>query len=146
MKYSLMSKFRFVLDTNTIVSGVLIPSSIPDLAVQKARKTGRVLFSKTTFDELSQVLFRPKFDKYVSTNVRADFIARLWEESEQVDIVERVTICRDPKDNQFLEVAINGRANYIITGDRDLLILQYFQGLEIITPAQFLETLSKSEY
>lgn len=56
-----MTNLRVVIDTNTLVSGVLIAASVPDLAVQRARALGTLLFSVTTFEELSQVIFRPKF-------------------------------------------------------------------------------------
>ncbi|WP_035990706.1 putative toxin-antitoxin system toxin component, PIN family [Leptolyngbya sp. KIOST-1] len=134
-----MTNLRVVVDTNTLVSGVLIAASVPDLAVQRARALGILLFSTATFDELSQVIFRPKFDRYVSTNVRAEFIARIAETSEQINITEKIVVCRDPKDDQFIEVAINGNADWLITGDQDLLILRSFRGVEIVSPAQFLE-------
>jgi putative PIN family toxin of toxin-antitoxin system len=92
-----------------------------------------------TFAELSQVIFRPKFDRYVSTDIRAEFIARLAETSEQVNIIEKITACRDPKDDQFLDVAVNGKANVLMTGDQDLLVLRSFRGVEIVSPAQFLD-------
>lgn len=133
-----MSDLRFVVDTNTFISSVLIASSVPDLAVQKARRTGILLFSDATFEELSQVISRPKLDRYVAIDTRVEFIARLREETEQVDIQERIVACRDPKDDQFLEVAINGNASCIITGDQDLLVLHPFRNLEIVSPAQFL--------
>ncbi|MDB9482837.1 putative toxin-antitoxin system toxin component, PIN family [Dolichospermum circinale CS-537/05] len=50
--------------------------------------------------------------------------------------------CRDPKDDKFLEVAINGNVTHIITGDKDLLELHSFQGVDIITATQFLEIFS----
>ncbi|MGB5974065.1 MAG: putative toxin-antitoxin system toxin component, PIN family [Nodosilinea sp.] len=115
---------RVVVDTNILVSGILIAASVPDLAIQKARELGILLFSDTTFRELSQVIFRPKFDRYVSIEIRAEFIARLNEASEQVNIREKIAICRDPKDDQFLEMATNGNADWLITGDQDLLVLQ----------------------
>ncbi|NJL48429.1 MAG: putative toxin-antitoxin system toxin component, PIN family [Leptolyngbyaceae cyanobacterium SM2_5_2] len=133
-----MSDLRFVVDTNTFISSVLIASSVPDLAIQKARRTGILLFSDVTFEELSQVILRPKLDRYVAIDPRVEFIARLREEAEQVDIQERIVACRDPKDDQFLEVAINGNASCMITGDQDLLVLHPFRNLEIVSPAQFL--------
>jgi putative PIN family toxin of toxin-antitoxin system len=134
-----MTNLRVVIDTNTLVSGVLIAASVTDLAVQRARSLGTLLFSVATFAELSQVIFRPKFDRYVSTDIRAEFIARLAETSEQVNIIEKITACRDPKDDQFLDVAVNGKANVLMTGDQDLLVLRSFRGVEIVSPAQFLD-------
>ena len=56
----------------------------------------------------------------------------------EIEIVERVTACRDPDDDMFLEVAVNGRATHIVTGDKDLLALHPFRGIPILTPADFL--------
>lgn len=133
-----MSDLRFVVDTNALISSVLIAASVPDLAVQKARQTGILLFSEATFEELSRVILRPKLDRYVALDIRVEFVARLREDAEQVDIQEPIMACRDPKDDKFLEVAINGNANCLITGDQDLLALHPFCNLEIVTPAQFL--------
>ncbi len=133
-----MRDLRFVVDTNALISSVLIAASVPDLAVQKARQTGVLLFSEATFEELSRVILRPKLDRYVALDTRVEFVTRLREDAEQVDIQEPIVACRDPKDDKFLEVAINGNANCLITGDQDLLTLHPFCNLAIVTPAQFL--------
>jgi putative PIN family toxin of toxin-antitoxin system len=62
----------------------------------------------------------------------------LFARAELVTIAERVTVCRDPKDDKFLELAINGRADAIISGDADLLTLDMFRGIPIITPSAFV--------
>ena len=140
-----MNKLRIVIDTNTLVSSILIAASVPDQAFQKARNIGILLFSDATFEELQQVITRPKFDRYVSTAIRVEFLARLWEESEHIETVEVITDCRDPKDNKFLEVAVNGNADYILTGDQDLLILNPFRDIPIVPPAYFLDLTNKYE-
>lgn len=134
-----MDKLRFVIDTNILVSSILINSSIPDLAFKKARELGIILFSDSTFQELEEILTRSKFDKYISISLRIQFIAKLKLETEQIEIEQSIAECRDPKDNKFLETAVNGNATHIITGDKDLLVLHPFQGIAIITPMQFLE-------
>ena len=58
---------------------------------------------------------------------------------EFVTITEAVQACRDPSDDKILELAVNGRADYIITGDDDLLVMNPFRGIPIIRPAEFLE-------
>lgn len=57
-------------------------------------------------------------------------------------ITTHVTVCRDPKDDKFLEVAVNGAATYIITGDNDLPVLHPFRGIPIVTPRTFVDTVS----
>ena len=82
---------------------------------------------------------RPKFDKYVDPEIRSEFIVQLTQQSELVEINESILACRDSKDDKFLEVAVNGKADYLITGDRDLLVLHPFRDVQIITPSAFLE-------
>lgn len=133
-----MNRLKFVIDTNVLVSSILIKQSSADYALKKARSLGIILFSEDTFQELKIILNRPKFDKYVSLETRFEFMAKLKLESKLIDIFERINICRDTKDNMFLEVAVNGQADYLITGDRDLLVLHPFKNIEIVTVNQFL--------
>jgi predicted nucleic acid-binding protein len=58
--------------------------------------------------------------------------------AELVEIKERIAACRDPTDDKFLELAVNGRADLIVSGDADLLALNPFRGIPIITPAMFV--------
>jgi putative PIN family toxin of toxin-antitoxin system len=133
-----MNKLQFVIDTNVLVSSILIKKSSSDATLKKVRNLGNLLFSEATFHELQTTLSRSKFDKYVSLQVRSEFIFRLRLESKLVEIIERVYLCRDEKDNKFLEVAINGKADYLITGDNDLLVLRPFQDVKIMTINEFL--------
>ena len=133
-----MNKLQFVIDTNVLVSSILIKKSSSDAVLKKARSSGNLLFSEVTFQELQTVLSRSKFDRYVSLQVRSEFIFRLRLESELVEILEKVDLCRDEKDNKFLEVAINGKADYLITGDNDLLVLRPFEDVKIMTVNEFL--------
>jgi putative PIN family toxin of toxin-antitoxin system len=107
--------------------------------VKLIRHSGIILISVATIEELQKVMNRPKFDKYVDREIRSEFIAQLTQQSELVDINEPVIACRDSKDDKFLELAVNGKADYLISGDRDLLVLHPFRGIPIITPAVFLE-------
>ncbi|GAB4282299.1 MAG: putative toxin-antitoxin system toxin component, PIN family [Oscillatoriaceae cyanobacterium] len=138
-----MKKLRIILDTNTLVSSILIKSSLPDQAFKAARKIGIILLSNDTSQELQEVLTRTKFDKYILLDVREEFLTKLKLEAEQIFISEIITECRDSKDNKFLEVAVNGNATHIITGDGDLLELHPFRGISILTPRQFLEVIGE---
>jgi hypothetical protein len=133
-----MTKLRFVIDTNILVSSILISSSKPDYALKKIRNIGNILLSETTFQELEEILYRPKFNKYVSLITRIEFISKLKSESNLIKISEKIIVCRDPKDDKFLELAVNGKADFIITGDGDLLVLNPFKNIEIITVNEFL--------
>jgi putative PIN family toxin of toxin-antitoxin system len=129
---------RCVIDTNVFVSAALFSPSVPRQAVSKALRGGLLLFSEHTMDELKEVLFRSKFDRYVSREDRTLFLAQLGTVAELVPIIQLVCECRDPKDDKFLEVALNGRADEIITGDADLLGMHPWRGVEILAPAASL--------
>ncbi len=129
---------RCVVDTNVIVSASVLALSVPRQAVEKVLRHGVLLFSDFTMDELKNVLFRSKFDRYVSREDRALFLAQLSVRAEPVSSIQVVRECRDPKDDKFLEAALNGRADFIITGDPDLLVLHPWRGIGIQSPANFL--------
>jgi putative PIN family toxin of toxin-antitoxin system len=133
------SEFRAVIDTGVAVSAVLLPRSVPRQTFERAAKQGTLLVSEATISELDEVLRRPKFDKYVPEEKRLEFLAALVHKAEEVEIIEQITECRDPKDNKFLELAASGNANYVVTGDQDLLALHPFRGVAIITPQDFHE-------
>ena len=128
---------RLVLDTNVILSGLLFPGSTPRQALLKAQNS-HVLGSDATLLELVQVVGRPRFDRYLERGVRQQLVAEFMSACEVVPILYPIHACRDPKDDKFLEVAVHGRADAIMTGDRDLLDLNPFQGVAIITPAEYL--------
>ncbi|HEV7136219.1 MAG TPA: putative toxin-antitoxin system toxin component, PIN family [Steroidobacteraceae bacterium] len=130
---------RIVADTNSLVSRLLLPESVPARAVRKAISEGQLLISDATLEELAAVLSRPKFDPYVSVEDRQEFIRVLNRVAERVEIISPVKACRDPKDDKFLEVVVNGEADLIMTGDKDLLALHPFRGMEIITPREYVK-------
>ncbi len=130
---------RIVADTNLLVSRLLLPQSLPAQAVRKAVDEGQLLVSDATLGELADVLSRAKFDPYVSLEDRQDFIRVLNRVAERIIVTAPIKACRDPKDDKFLEVALNGEANLILTGDRDLLALHPFRGVDILSPREYLE-------
>ncbi|MDN5936568.1 MAG: putative toxin-antitoxin system toxin component, PIN family [Nitrosospira sp.] len=129
---------RLVIDTNALVSRLLIPESTPGHAVRKAIDEGLVLISEETIRELADVLARPKFDRYVTVRERQEFIRLLGRVAELVPIVRPVKACRDPRDDKFLTLAVNGEAQLIVSGDGDLLDLNPFHGVNIMSPATYL--------
>lgn len=132
------SRLRVVADTNALVSRLLLSQSAPAQAVRKAIDEAQLLASEATLDELASVLSRPKFDRYVTIAERQAFLERLIRIVEIVPIVHTVRACRDPRDDKFLEVAVNGEGGVIITGDRDLLILNPYRDIAILTPTEYL--------
>ncbi len=130
---------RFVFDTNVIISALLFNDSVPGRAFIWALNHGTILVSGALLGELSRVLGRNRFDRYVTREERDEFLGALIRESDLIEITEVVQVCRDPKDDQILELAVNGSATCIVTGDADLLVLNPFRGVEIVTPAEFLK-------
>ena len=135
------SDTRYVFDTNVIVSALLFNTSIPGHAFRRALGEGTILVSRSVVKELNDVLGRDKFDRYVTREARERFLESLIRESELVEITESVQVCRDPKDDRILDLAINGNASLVITGDTDLLVLNPFRSIPIVTPARLLEWL-----
>ena len=134
-----MTVERFVLDTNVLISAALTPAGRPRAIVDAIRDGhGVLLFSDETFGELRTRLHRSRFDRYVSRDARWLFLAQLEAVSEWVSIVRAKLGCRDPGDDMLLETALLGRADCLITGDQDLLVMSPFHGIPILTPAEAL--------
>jgi putative PIN family toxin of toxin-antitoxin system len=133
-----MARARIVVDTNILVSRLLLANSVPAQALRKAVIEARLLVSDATMTELADVLARPKFDAYVSLEDRQQFFRLLGRIAEMVPVVHTIRACRDPRDDKFLELAVNGEADLIVTGDEDLLALHPFRGIPIITPAAYV--------
>jgi putative PIN family toxin of toxin-antitoxin system len=66
-------------------------------------------------------------------------LAKLFARSELVTLTGRLAVCRNPSDDKFLELAANGYADLIVTGDADLLAVNPFREIPIVTPAQFVQ-------
>jgi len=129
---------RVVVDTNVFLSGLLRESSTPGQVAARARRNAIVLVSQATMQELADVLAETKFDRYLTVEQRLQFIRLIASIAEHVPIIHPIRECRDPKDDKFLEVALNGRADVIITGDDDLLQMNSWRGIEILSPSAYL--------
>ena len=127
-----MDADRFVFDTNALVSAACFPRSFGRKALDIATRAGKLLVSSDTLDELRTVLAREKFDRYVHRQDREAFFAEVCASAELVTILQSVRVCRDPKDDKFLEVTVAGGASMIITRDKDLLTLDPWRGIRIV--------------
>jgi putative PIN family toxin of toxin-antitoxin system len=136
------AELRVVVDTNVLISQLLRPQSQPSEAVRLVLRKGVLLTSAEHLRELFDVVMRPKFDAYVAADVRLVQIRRLAALAEPVPIVRRVRLCRDAKDDMLLEIAANGGASHLVNGDSDLLGLDPFEGVRIVTPSDFLRLTS----
>ena len=132
-----MARERIVLDNNVLVSGLLLPDSILGQVFKRAG-TCDILVSEATLNDLADVLSRKKFDRYVCLRDRQEFLRLLSRVAEIVTTAHAIRVCRDPKDNMLLEVAVNGSAQALVTVDRDLVSLNPFRGVVIVTPSKYI--------
>ena len=128
---------RVVLDTNVLVSAALKLNSTPAAAARAVERGGILLKSLATERQLFDVLARPYFASLIGHETRA-WLRKLISAAELVAITVRIAACRDPTDDKFLELAVNGRGDLIVSGDADLLALSPFRGIPIVTPAVFV--------
>lgn len=131
---------RWVVDTNALISRLLLPSSLSAKAVDRALELGELLVSSETLSELADVLARPKFEKYISKDERLKFFEHLSRVAIHLEETHPIEACRDSKDDKFLSLAVGGNADALLTGDKDLRILHPFMGVPILSPREFLET------
>jgi putative PIN family toxin of toxin-antitoxin system len=109
------------------------------MAVDKAWLEDTTLLSMATWAELQAVLKRAKFTPYIPPGTLEPYLERVRSIADFIGPSAPIRACRDPRDDKFLEVAVEGRANLIVTGDTDLLWLSPFRGIEILTPAEYLQ-------
>ena len=133
---------RVVVDTNILVSFAIRPSIEFETVFDHIAAHGTTLISDETLTELFSVMGRNKFRKYISYDQSLDYIEWYAGISEMVAVTERVVACHDPKDDKFLELAVNGHGDFIVTGDPHLLVMNPFRGILIMSPTAFLDVVS----
>ncbi len=110
--------------------------SVPALnAISRSRF---VLYSEATLLEIAETLFKKKFDKYFSAAARSQILSDFERIATCIQGTTTIEACRHPKDDKFLELAVDGNADLILSGDQDLLVLSPFRGIPIVTPTQYL--------
>jgi putative PIN family toxin of toxin-antitoxin system len=134
---------RFVADTNLIVGRLLFRNSLPGTAFERALLSSQLIVCTDTLSELEEVLSRPKFDLYLSLRERLVYFHNLRKVAHFVESVAPITACRDPKDDKFLALATTGQANLILSGDQDLLTMNPFHSITILSPRQYLDRYSQ---
>lgn len=132
---NLLTKYRVVLDTNVIISATLYGgNSEKIIRLFTANKFGLIL-SHAIITEIVHKLKELQVEN--STTHSLENLFSLY--AIYVKPTKKLHICRDPKDNMFLEAAVEGKADFLITGDKDLLILKKVKDTLIISPAEFLK-------
>ncbi len=128
-----------VIDTNVFISAILKPVSVPRRVLDFVIvDKGIFLFSDPVLTEFTKKIAHPKFGKKRLEEKKL-FLKEMLKYSLVINITEKVTDCRDANDNMFLELAVCGNADYIVSGDKDLCVLNPFRDIPILTPAGFLE-------
>ena len=133
-----MTNPEWVIDTNVLINAALSASGAPARLVQLVLERGVLVFSRPTFDELKTRLYRPKFDRYISLELREAVLHDLSAAARWVEIGEPARYCRDRSDDMFIETALAARAGIVVSGDQDLLQAPPVQGLRILNPQQAL--------
>ncbi|MBA7530017.1 hypothetical protein ES705_22220 [subsurface metagenome] len=127
---------KIVIDTNLWIS-FLIGKILKGLKDSIFDKRITILTSDEHLEELFSVLKRPKFKKYFTHEDIEKLSYLLDKTGVVVEIQDKVEVCRDRKDNFLIDIAINGGADFIITGDDDLLVLNPFRGISIVKVKEF---------
>jgi conserved hypothetical protein TIGR00305 len=132
---------RVAVDTNVFISTVIKPENRVGMIVVRMRNGEyTLLYAEEMLDELVEVITRDKiWKRYELTEETVNtFVNSIVEHGEKVEVVTVLDVCRDPDDNILLALALDGKADYIVSGDKDLLELTPFQGIPIVAPAEFL--------
>jgi putative PIN family toxin of toxin-antitoxin system len=127
-----------VVDASIVASAALKRESTPERAVLFALTYDALYLSEPVLDEIREVLGRPKFRKYVSEERLAEVIALILADAHFVTPTEKVSACRDPGDDKYLELALAAGAHAVVTGDRDLLSMSPWRDIRMMTAAEYV--------
>jgi putative PIN family toxin of toxin-antitoxin system len=136
---------KIVVDSNVWLSAALSPLGAPAQVVRHVLLNHLAVFSEATFNEFETKLWRPKFDRYISLEVRRAILRDIKGAAHWVTMPSTLaaqTYCRDPDDDVFIQTALAAKAPYLISGDLDLLAVKPIVGLQIVSPAQALALLA----
>ena len=130
---------RIIIDTNLWIS-FLITKDFSKLDEIIFSRYGILVFSQELLEEFLEVAKRPKFRRFFSTEHIEEILETIHEYADFVKVHTKVEVCRDIKDNFLLSLSIDGNADYLLTGDKDLLELEKFGETNIKTISSFLES------
>ena len=132
-----VKKHRIIVDTNLWIS-FLLTGDYSDIDPLFAHKNIILLFSQELIDEFIEVAERPKFRKYFSLDDLEELLIELRTKAEFILVTSSTELCRDPKDNFLINLAQDGKATHLLTGDKDLLILKKVGKTKILTITDYL--------
>ncbi|OPX88190.1 MAG: hypothetical protein A4E53_02136 [Pelotomaculum sp. PtaB.Bin104] len=139
---------KVTLDTNVVMSGFLVPGGPPAIIVDLwAENKLTVVVGQALIEEYLDVLLRPKFKKIGTIIKRQELLMALLDVDNTIFVYPKIrldVIKDDPEDNRVLECAADGKVKFIVSGDNHLLALKEFQGISIVSPAEFLVLLKSN--
>jgi putative PIN family toxin of toxin-antitoxin system len=137
---------KSVIDTNTLIGHILWEDSVPNQAVEAAFRNGVVLRSRNSLFALEQMVMSERFDKYLEKSSREKFLQLFKEITQHVEITERQHFSEEASKNILFELAFNGRADFLITSQRDVLTSNSsLEHTRVISPADFLTNLDQTK-
>ncbi len=128
---------RIVVDTNIFIS-FLISNSFSKFDKFLQDNKARLLFSEELLNEFLEVVSRPKIKKYFTDKDIANLLDSISEHADFIEVTTEINICRDDKDNFLLSLCADGKADFLLTGDEDLLVLKKFKKTSVIKIADYL--------
>lgn len=137
-----MKADRIVIDTNVLISAALSPHSAPAKLVRLALEKCRLVFSSDTFAELETRLWRPKFDRYLSPGIRRQLLHDFSAVADWVTLAPDLPTYYRDADDKFIHTAQASHARWLVSGDKDLLVLSPIDDLPVLTPADALAELT----
>jgi uncharacterized protein len=129
----------FVLDTVVLIKAALSERSPTAAAYKKADTQGILIYSDETIVELERKLAMDKFDKYIAAIKRRQFLKNYLQIGLNIPITKIAKICRDPNDDMFLSLALSAHADCVITEDKDMLVLNPFENIPVLSTPDFLK-------
>jgi len=134
---------KVVLDTNIIVSATISAKSYPGKILELWRKDKfEIIITPAIFEETSKVLFRPTIKKYrnISDSDVQDLLIELQDGANLILPTQNIKVIdKDPDDDKFIFAAIEGQADYIVSGDKHLLDLRFYKKVKIVSPKEFVD-------
>ena len=127
-----------IFDVSALVGAAIRRDGVPELALRRALDTDRIAVSEPVIAELLDVFARPRLRRFLRPEMRDGIVSELFAHGVFFTPDERVTDCRDPKDDMYLELALASGAGTIVSSDGDLLVLHPWRGVRIFRPAEYL--------
>ena len=129
---------RLVIDTNLWIS-FIISKKLMWLDTLLYENKARILFSKELIEEINETIKKPKLKKYFKGNAIEEMFIAFDTYIDLIEVTSKINICRDPNDNFLLALSKDGKANYLITGDKDLLEIQQYEKATILKISDFIK-------